>query len=116
MSDFPCWLSARDAAIGFALVEKADYAYIGTVDEFVSYDEELGTGYKLALCHGWQLASAYGEVGLEAVKDGAVFAKCLEVLPDIDFEAEVRRAKRVIKAAASLWEESHVVGFQLSLW
>jgi hypothetical protein len=111
-SGFPCWLSGRDAAIAKALIEKAGFCYIGSIDDFCVYDEELGTGYKLAKCHGWQLASAYGEVGLEAVKDGAIFAKCLEVLPNIDFEAEVRLAKQVIRGAVRDWEQNYVSNFQ----
>jgi hypothetical protein len=124
MRDFPCWLSTRDAAIakrcceaqiGFALIEKADYAYVGSVDQFGTYDNETATGYKLATVLGWRLGSAYGEVAIEAVKNGAVFGKCLETLENIDFEAEVRLAKRVIREAAQLWEQSHVVGVQLAL-
>jgi hypothetical protein len=116
MSDFPCWLSSRDAAIALALIEKAQFIYVGSVDEFGTYNNEQGTGYKLASVLGWRLGSAYGEVVIEAVKNGAVFGKCLETLENIDFDAEVRLAKRVIREAAQLWEESHVVGFQLSLW
>ncbi len=87
--DFPCWLSPKDKAIGEALIERADFIYCGREQDFIPYDEEIGNGYKLAKCCGWQLASARGEVALEAVKDGAVFGKCLEVLPDIDFDKEV---------------------------
>lgn len=47
MSDFPCWLSARDAAIA---------------SSFIAYDEEFGAGYRLASVLGWRLASAHGEV------------------------------------------------------
>ena len=115
-SDFPCWLNARDAAIASSLIEKAGFIYCGKEDDFIAYDEEIGTGYRLASVCGWRLASAHGEVALEAVRDGAVFGKCLEVLPDVNFEAEVKSAKRVIRAAIQEWEESHIIGFQLSLW
>ena len=114
-NDFPCWLSGRDAEIAQALISQAGFIYCGRVEDFIPYDEELGTGYKLAKCCGWQLASAHGEVALEAVRDGAVFGKCLEVLPNIDFEKEVKLAKRVIRAAAQYWEESHAIGVQLVL-
>jgi vacuolar-type H+-ATPase subunit E/Vma4 len=50
------------------------------------------------------------------VKNGAVFGKCLEALENIDFDAEVRLVKRVIREAAQLWEESHVIGVQLVLF
>ena len=115
MRDFPCWLSTRDAAIAKALIEKAQFIYVGSVDEFGTYNNEQGTGYKLASVLGWRLGSAYGEVVIEAVKNGAVFGKCLETLENIDFEAEVRLAKRVIREAAQSWEQSHVVGVQLAL-
>ena len=64
---FPCWLSGRDAAIAKALIERADFIYCGREDAFIPYDEEIGNGYKLAKCCGWQLASARGEVALEAI-------------------------------------------------
>lgn len=115
-NDFSCWLNGQDAAIAKALIFQADFIYCGREDEFIAYDEEIGNGYKLAKCYGWQLASARGEVALEAVKDGAVFGKCLEVLPDVNFEAEVKLAKRVIRAAAQEWEENHVIGVQLVLF
>jgi hypothetical protein len=99
-TDFPCWLSPKDKAIASALIEKASFIYCGTEEDFIRYDEELGTGYHLAKCCGWQLASAYGEVALEARRDGAVFGKCLEVSPDIDFEKEVSVAKFTIRQAA----------------
>ena len=55
-------------------------------------------------------------MALEAVRDGAVFGKCLEVLPDVNFEKEVKLAKRVIRAAAKDWEKSQVSNFtQLAL-
>jgi hypothetical protein len=115
-ADYPCWLSKKDLHIAQALIEKAGFIYCGKDEDFIPYDEELGTGYKLAKCCGWQLASAYGDVALEAVRDGAVFGKCLEVLPNINFEKEVKFAKRVIREAASYWEESHPSEFeQLSL-
>jgi hypothetical protein len=116
MSDFPCWLNARDAAIALALIEKAEFIYVGSVDEFGTYDNEQGTGYKLATILGWRLGSAYGCVAIEAVKNGAVFGKCLEMLENIDFPTEVRLVKRVIKEAGQSWEESHVIGIQLALW
>lgn len=116
MSDFPCWLSSCDRSIAIALISQAGFIYCGREEDFIRYDEELGTGYRLASVLGWRLASAHGEVAIEAVKDGAVFNKCLEVLPDIDFQEEVRLAKRVIRSAAQEWEESHVVGVQLALW
>ena len=88
MSDFPCWLSSRDRTIALALIEKAGFIYCGR-----------------------------GEVAIEAVKDGAVFGKCLEALPNIDFKAEVRLAKRIIRVAAQEWEKSHLMcletGFEL---
>jgi hypothetical protein len=115
-TDYPCWLSKKDLHIAQALVEKAGFIYCGKDEDFIPYDEELGTGYKLASCCGWQLASAYGDVAIEAVRDGAVFGKCLEVLPDINFKKEVKLAKRVIKEAAKNWEESNPSSFeQLSL-
>ncbi len=104
---FPCWLNARDTAIALALISQAGFMYCGREEDFIPYDEDLGTGYHLAKCCGWQLASAYGEVALEAVKDGAVFGKCLEVLPDIDLEKEVRAAKSIIRLTGKQWEESH---------
>jgi hypothetical protein len=53
---------------------------------------------------------------LEALRDGAVFGKCLEVLPDIDFKKEVKITKRVIRKASKNWEELHQPEFeQLSL-
>ena len=115
-TDYPCWLSQKDLYIAQALVEKAGFIYCGKDEDFIPYDEELGTGYKLAKCCGWQLASAYGDVALEALRDGAVFGKCLEVLPDIDFKKEVKITKRVIREASKNWEESHQPEFeQLSL-
>ena len=115
-TDYPCWLSQKDLHIAKTLIEKAGFIYCGKDEDFIPYDEELGTGYKLAKCCGWQLASAYGDVALEAVRDGAVFGKCLEILPDIDFKKEVKLAKRVIKEAAKNWEESNPSEFeQLSL-
>ncbi len=115
-SDYPCWLSPKDLYIVQALVKEAGFIYCGKNEDFIPYDEELGTGYKLAKCCGWQLASAYGDVALEAVRDGAVFGKCLEILPDIDFKKEVKLAKRVIREASKNWEESHQPEFeQLSL-
>ena len=115
VNDFPCWLSGRDTAIAKALIEKAGFIYCGREEDFIPYDEEIGNGYRLARCCGWQLASARGEVALEAVRDGAVFGKCLEVLPDIDFEKEVRLALRVIRAAAQEWEKSQFTFTQLAL-
>lgn len=115
MSDFPCWLSARDTAIALALIAQADFIYCGREQDFIPYDEEIGNGYKLAKCCGWQLASARGEVAIEAVRDGAVFGKCLEVQPNVDFKAEVKLAKRVISAASKQWEESQVTFTQLAL-
>ena len=106
MSDFPCWLSPKDKFVAEALISQAGFIYCGREEDFIRYDEDLGTGYHLAKCCGWQLASAYGEVALEAVKDGAVFGKCLETLPDIDFEKEVRAAKGVIRLAGKQWEQS----------
>jgi hypothetical protein len=115
-ADYPCWLSKKDLHIAQALIEKAGFIYCGKDEEFIPYDEELGTGYKLAKCCGWQLASAYGDVALEAVRDGAVFGKCLELLPDIDFNKEVKIAKRVIREASKNCEASHPPSFeQLSL-
>ena len=115
-ADYPCWLSKKDLHIAQALIEKAGFIYCGKDEDFIPYDEELGTGYKLAKCCGWQLASACGDVALEAVRDGAVFGKCLEVLPDINFKKEVKLAKRVIKEAAKDWEKSNPSSFeQLSL-
>jgi hypothetical protein len=61
-TDYPCWLSKKDLYIAQALVEKAGFIYCGKDEDFIPYDEELGTGYKLAKCCGWQLASAYGDV------------------------------------------------------
>ncbi len=95
-NELPCWLSPKDKAIAEALIESAGFIYCGREEDFISYDEELGTGYKLAVVLGWRLASAYGEVALLAVRDGAVFGKCLEVLPDIDFKKEVKLAKKII--------------------
>lgn len=116
VSDFPCWLSGRDRSIAIALISQAGFIYCGREEDFIRYDEELGTGYHLAKCCGWQLASARGEVALEAVRDGAVFGKCLEVLPDVNFEAEVKQAKKIIRAAAQEWEKSQVSNFtQLAL-
>ena len=77
---------------GFPLIEALAHRVAKMDEDFIPYDEELGTGYKLAKCCGWQLASAYGDVALEAIRDGAVFGKCLEVLPDIDFKKEVKIA------------------------
>jgi hypothetical protein len=115
-ADYPCWLSKKDLHIAQALIEKAGFIYCGKDEDFIPYDEELGTGYKLAKCCGWQLASAYGDIALEAVRDGAVFGKCLEVLPDIDFKKEVKLALKIIKEAAKNWEASHPPSFeQLSL-
>ena len=114
-SDFPCWLKARDAAIASSLISDAGFIYCGREEDFIAYDEEIGAGYRLASVCGWRLASAHGEVALEAVRDGAVFGKCLEVLPNIDFEKEVKLAKRVIRAAGKQWEESQVTFTQLAL-
>jgi hypothetical protein len=115
-ADYPCWFSPKDLHIAQALVEKAGFIYCGKDEDFILYDEEFGTGYKLAKCCGWQLASAYGDVAIDAVRDGAVFGKCLEVLPDIDFKKEVKLAKQTIKEAAKNWEELHPPAFeQLSL-
>ena len=115
-SDFPCWLKARDAAIASSLISDAGFIYCGREEDFIAYDEEIGAGYRLASVCGWRLASAHGEVALEAVRDGAVFGKCLEVLPNIDFQQEVKLAKQVIRSSAQEWEESHSVGIQLALW
>ena len=115
MSNFPCWLSPKDKVIAEALIESAGFIYCGREEDFIPYDEEIGNGYKLAKCCRWQLASARGEVALEAVCDGAVFGKCLEVLPNIDFEQEVKLAKRIIRASARQWEESQPSFVQLAL-
>lgn len=116
MNHLPCWLSPKDKAIALALIEKADFIYIGPIDDFGTYDDEQGTGYKLATILGWRLGSAYGEVAIEAVRDGAVFGKGLEALPNIDFKQEVKLAKRVIKLAAKAWASSHAKEFtQLTL-
>jgi hypothetical protein len=61
-ADYPCWLSQKDLHIAQALIEKAGFIYCGKDEDFIPYDEELGTGYKLAKCYDWQLASACGEV------------------------------------------------------
>ena len=61
-TDYPCWLSKKDLYIAQDLVEKAGFIYCGKDEDFIPYDEELGTGYKLAKCCGWRLASAYGDV------------------------------------------------------
>jgi hypothetical protein len=61
-TDYPCWLSQKDLHIAQALIEKAGFIYCGKDEDFIPYDEQLGTGYKLAKCCGWQLASAYGDV------------------------------------------------------
>lgn len=114
-TQFPYWLSPKDKAIALALI-KTGFAYIGPIDDFGTYDDEQGTEYKLATILGWRLGSAYGEVAIEVVKDGAVFGKCLEVLPDCDFKQEVKLTKQTIRAAASAWDEAQSREFtQLTL-
>jgi hypothetical protein len=113
-SNYPCWFSRKDLHIAQALVE-AGFTYCGREEDFISFDEEFGSGYKLAKCCGWQLASAYGEVALDAVREGAVFSKCLED-SDTDFEGELKLTRQIIKEASREWEESHLPKFeQLSL-
>ena len=113
--DFPCWLQPKDRAIALALIEKAEFIYIGRLEDFIFYDEEWGTGYKLLALRGWRLASANGEVALEAICDGAVFGKCLETIPNMDFEQEVQTVKQTIKAAyAEYYQQSEFT--QLSLF
>lgn len=110
MVDFPCWLSPKDKAIALALIEKAGFDYLGSPDQFGIYDITIAT------ILGWRLGSAYGEAAIEVVKDGAVFGKCLEVLPDCDFKQEVKLTKRIIRAAASAWDEAQSREFtQLTL-
>lgn len=109
MSSFPCWLTSKDKAIAQALIDKAGFDYLGSPDEFGIYD------FRIATIQGWRLGAAYGEVAIEAVRDGAVFGKCLEVLPNIDFKEEVKLAKRVIRRAAQQWEKSQPSFVQLAL-
>lgn len=96
-SDFPCWLSPKDKAIAEALISQAGFIYCGREEGVGIYD------FEIPKCCGWRLASAYGEVAIEVVKDGAVFGKCLEVLPNVDFEKEVKLAKQVIREATKKW-------------
>lgn len=109
--NYPCWLSNKDQHIAQSL-EKTGFIYCGREEDHVPYDKEFGSGYKLAKVCGWQLASAYGEVAIEARRDGAIFGKCLEVLPNIDFEEEVKQAKRAIKQAAEDWQKAQSAAFE----
>jgi hypothetical protein len=114
-TDYPCWFSKKDLHIAQALVE-AGFTYCGRKEDFICFDEEFGSSYKLAKCCGWQLASAYGEIALDVVRDGAVFSKGLKNL-NIDFEGELKLTRQIIKEASREWEESHASEYkQLSLF
>jgi hypothetical protein len=114
-SDYPCWLSQRDLFVAQSLIQ-ADFIYCGKSEDLVCYDPEIGTGFNLGNCCGWKLASAYGEVALEAIRDGAVFGKCLELLPNVNFEREIRITRKIIKEAIKEWELKSPQAIQLSLF
>lgn len=112
----PCWLSPKNKAIALTLINDAEFVYLGSVEDFLIYAEELGAGYKLGKTHGWQVTSAYGRLALEAICDGAIFGKSLETLPNIDFESELKITRRVISQASQAWSKSQSIGTQLTLF
>lgn len=115
MPDYPCWFSNKDLYIAQTLVEKSGFTYIGKKEDFIFYDETPGAGYQLAKIHDWQLFSAYGERGLEAIRDGAIFFLDLEEFSNIDAEKEVKNVLRVVKVSLKKWKESPPFYKQLSL-
>lgn len=104
MKNFPCWLTGKNRAIALGLID-AGFIYCGLSKDCIPYENELGTGYRLAKIHGWQLFSAYGEVAVEAICDGAVFGKCLE-LSSVSFEEEISNIKAIIRTTHRAYFES----------
>jgi hypothetical protein len=94
-TDQPCWLNPKDLHIARAL-EEIGFHYCGNEKNFGSLDYLLGK-----VC-GWELKTALGEVAIDAVKDEALYSKCLEVL-DVDSEQEFKRVKATIKRASDEW-------------
>ena len=103
-ADFPCWLSPKDKAIAKALILKG-FWYCGKAENF--YCSEYG----LTHCHGWSISTDYGELMIDAVRDGALFV--CDLGDDANFESEVLRTKLAIRKAVEEWGEP--IGIQLRL-
>ena len=107
----PCWLSKKDAAIAFFLID-AGFTYRGS---FPDLNEDVTNSCPICTLEGWKLGVALGELVLSAFFDGALFNKPFEAETRHDFNREVESVKQVIEQAVNEWSSSHPQAVQLGL-
>jgi hypothetical protein len=110
---FPCWLTGKNKLIAEALL-KINFCYCGLADDFCEPDFTWN-------CEGWTLGTSAGLLYIDAIYDGAVFFRCLEVEHSFKnndrqyFDCVLKQVKRVIRTTGKKYKTS-VNYFQLSIF
>ncbi|MFB2832925.1 hypothetical protein [Floridanema evergladense] len=101
-SNFPCWLTPGELEQAQALLDLG-FVYCGDADDFCG-SEPCGK------VQNWEFATAFGEVCLDAICNGALYSWCLETHPNFDddgfFKTRLQEAKNAIKKAIKKQNEA----------
>ncbi|ARV58085.1 hypothetical protein BZZ01_05045 [Nostocales cyanobacterium HT-58-2] len=109
-SNFPCWLSPIQLEEAEALINLG-FRYCGNADNFCVERKVSSVGK-------WTFYTCDGQVALDAICDGALYSRCLELETwhgdQTWFNNQVRQARKAIQEVQRRKKERQ--GVQLSLF
>jgi hypothetical protein len=106
MKTLPSWLSGKNLYIAEKLLSQG-FHYCGHADNFCE-------GYFVEGMEDWDLFFSYGELGLEAVCDKALFCLDLET-SELTPEEALEHAKKLISLFSYEWDHNSPSHQQLEL-
>ncbi|MEY3255710.1 MAG: hypothetical protein RLZZ29_841 [Cyanobacteriota bacterium] len=107
MKTLPSWLSAKNLYIAENLINQG-FHYCGDSDDF-------SIGYFVEGLENWDLYFCYGEIGLDAICDQALFCLDLEIA-EISPDDVVEHTKKLISLFSHQWDHESANHNQLSLF
>ena len=106
--NLPCWLTKTQLYVAQQLINQG-FHYCGNSDDFCEPD------FSISITDGWKLSFPPGECFLDATCDNALFSKYLED-EELNFEAELKAVKKLIRSASKEWECVSLNYCQLTLF
>ena len=107
MKTLPSWLSAKNIYIAEGLIAQG-FHYCGHSDDF-------SQGHYAEGMEDWDLFFCYGEIGLDAVCNKALFAIDIET-SELSPEAVLEHTKKLISLFSHEWDHSSQNHQQLELF
>jgi hypothetical protein len=103
----PSWLTKKQLKVATALMNQG-FHYCGNANNFCE------PSFTIPVVDGWEIHFPPGECFIDLYCDDALFSKNLEH-ENLNFETELKSAKKLIRHICREWDRSRVNHVQLSL-